>query len=159
LWRGTAASAVDLHLLLSNVFPTADTSYATDIDDYGNIVGYARSPGQFARAVLWTPVPESGVPGDYNNNGAVDVGDYVLWRKGTNNLSNEVANIGSNTPQDYTEWRARFGKPPGSGSGVSGAPVPEPASCALATGGLVVGLLSRHIAADCPKLRPRYLGQ
>jgi hypothetical protein len=74
------------------------------------------------------------LPGDYNGNGAVDGADYVVWRNG-GPLQNEVATIGSVTPEDYTEWRARFGNPPGSGAGLgSGSAVPEPASwlcCAI----------------------------
>jgi hypothetical protein len=73
----------------------------------------------------------AGVPGDYNNNGIVDAGDYVLWRKG-GPLANEVDNPGVVNAQDYTEWRARFGNPnPGSGSSLGVASVPEPATIVL----------------------------
>jgi hypothetical protein len=78
--------------------------------------------------LLGTP---AGLPGDYNNNGTVDAGDYVLWRKG-GPLSNEVDNPGVVNSQDYTEWRARFGNPnPGSGSSLGAAAVPEPATILL----------------------------
>jgi hypothetical protein len=65
-----------------------------------------------------------GVPGDYNGNGKVDGADYVLWRNG-GPLLNEVDVPGTVNAADYTEWRSRFGNPPGSGSV---AAVPEPAS-------------------------------
>jgi len=71
-----------------------------------------------------------GVPGDFNNNGTVDAGDYVLWRKG-GPLQNEVDTPGTVNAQDYLDWRARFGNPAGSGSGLSGAAVPEPATLVL----------------------------
>jgi hypothetical protein len=71
-----------------------------------------------------------GIPGDYNNNGVVDGADYVLWRSG-GPLQNEVATPGSVTPEDYTEWRARFGNTAGSGSGLGGAMVPEPSTFLL----------------------------
>ncbi len=63
------------------------------------------------------------LPGDFNNNGAVDAADYVVWRK----------SIG--TPQAYTLWRSNFGAP-GSGAGTrigssSTAALPEPASWML----------------------------
>ncbi|MCC7473872.1 MAG: PEP-CTERM sorting domain-containing protein [Pirellulales bacterium] len=75
--------------------------------------------------------PPAGVPGDYNDDGKVDAADYVLWRKG-GPLANEVATIGSTTPEDYTEWRARFGNPPGAGAGLGGnAAVPEPGAVLL----------------------------
>jgi autotransporter-associated beta strand protein len=72
-----------------------------------------------------------GVPGDFNNNGFVDAADYVLWRKG-GPLANEVDNPGVVNAQDYVDWRARFGNPSaGSGSGLGGAAVPEPATFVL----------------------------
>ena len=52
-----------------------------------------------------------GVPGDYNGNGNVDAADYVLWRNG-GPLQNEVDDCpASVTPEDYDEWRPRFGNP------------------------------------------------
>jgi hypothetical protein len=71
-----------------------------------------------------------GVQGDYNNNGVVDAADYVVWRNG-GPLQNEVATIGSVTPEDYTEWRARFGNVTGSGSALGAGSVPEPATATL----------------------------
>jgi len=78
-----------------------------------------------------TTLPPVGVPGDYNGNGVVDAADYVLWRNG-GPLQNEVATAGSVTPEDYTEWRARFGNTSGSGSVLGAAAVPEPAAALLA---------------------------
>ena len=71
-----------------------------------------------------------GVPGDYNNNGVVDAGDYVLWRKG-GPLQNEVDTPGTVNAADYTAWRARFGNT--SGSGLGSAEVPEPAAWLIAS--------------------------
>ena len=48
------------------------------------------------------------LPGDYNNNGAVDAADYVLWRNG-GPLQNEVDTPGVVNAADYTAWRTRFG--------------------------------------------------
>jgi hypothetical protein len=61
-----------------------------------------------------------GTPGDLNNDGHVDAGDYVYWRK-------------NGLPQlEYDVWRANYGSPPGAGSSFSqGGSVPEPASLAL----------------------------
>jgi hypothetical protein len=67
-----------------------------------------------------------GVLGDYNNNGAVDSADYVLWRNG-GPLQNEVDAPGTVNAADYDAWRARFGNTTGSGS----AAVPEPAVMGL----------------------------
>ena len=55
----------------------------------------------------------SGVPGDYNNDGVVNAGDYIAWRKAmatpSTQLLNEVASTtpGTVTAEDYAAWRAR----------------------------------------------------
>ena len=67
----------------------------------------------------------------------MNAADYVLWRKG-GTLSNEVADPGTVSAADYTEWRARFGNPAGSGSSLGGGAVPEPAAALL----LIIGLLT-----------------
>lgn len=82
--------------------------------------------------------PPAGITGDYNNDGKVDAGDYVTWRKAqgtTNALANDPVGGTIGTAQ-YNNWRANFGKPPGAGSGLDGASVPEPASMGL----LLIGL-------------------
>lgn len=78
----------------------------------------------------------AGLPGDFNNDGKVDAGDYVTWRKnnGTNNAL--VNDNGLGTPiggAHYTLWRNNFGKPPGSGAGLGAGTVPEP-SCIVLIG-------------------------
>ena len=61
-----------------------------------------------------------GLPGDYNQDGAVDAADYIVWRKN------------DGTSEGYNTWRANFGQPSGSGSGASAnAAVPEPATLVL----------------------------
>ena len=94
--------------------------------------------------VEWKPIVA--LPGDYNNNGKVDAADYVLWRNG-GPLQNEVADPGTVTPSDYTEWRARFGNmSPGSGTGIiQGAGVPEP----------LTGVLTLFAIVGCGILRIR----
>jgi hypothetical protein len=84
------------------------------------------------------------VPGDYNNNGVVDMADYVVWRDhlGTAfQLNNEVAGTtpGSVTEDDYAAWRARFGNTSGAGTGggLQGAAVPEPGAAFLIASALL----------------------
>jgi len=123
LWQGTAASVFDLHSLLTGLGHTFTSSGANDIDASGVIVGYA-ADSTTDYAVKWTPI----VTGDYNGNGIVDAADFVEWRKGLGTTY---------TQNDYTVWRANFGRTAGSGAGAGAAPVsavvPEPSS--------VVGLL------------------
>ena len=78
---------------------------------------------------LWNSTTPQGVQGDYNGNGVVDAGDYVKWRKG-GALQNEGVTPGSNTPEDYTFWRSRFGAITGSGTLAAGT-IPEPAGATL----------------------------
>jgi hypothetical protein len=71
-----------------------------------------------------------GLAGDYNNNGAVDTGDYVVWRKRLNQavaIPNDIT-PGTVVAQDYIEWQNRFGKTIGDFGAGSGANIPEPAA-------------------------------
>jgi len=89
----------------------------TDTSFRMGIVRYVTSPG--------------GVPGDYNGNGVVDAGDYVLWRKGGPLQNDSTPGVG---PEDYTFWRSRFGATSGAGSGssvVERAAIPEPSLLSL----------------------------
>jgi formylglycine-generating enzyme required for sulfatase activity len=82
----------------------------------------SRSAG-FRVATLAVPVP-----GDFNNDGVVDARDYITLRKGNHPLN------------DYTDWRAAFGNPSGSGASLETA-VPEPSSLALLLLALVLGAI------------------
>jgi len=62
--------------------------------------------------------------GDYNNDGAVDAADYIVWRNG-GPLQNDP--IPGATADDYAVWRARFGANTTSGSGAARG-VPEPSA-------------------------------
>src|SRR5689334_12026255 len=88
----------------------------------------------------------AGVSGDYNGNGVVDAGDYTVWRKG-GALQNEVATVGSNTPEDYAAWRARFGNIAGAGTGLISSAVPEPSTFGLVVIAALVAILRGHRAA------------
>src|SRR4029079_10020472 len=84
---------------------------------------------------FYVTVPGGGLPGDYNNNGTVDAGDYVLWRK------NPAAYGGK--PAGYKTGRANFAKPPGSGNQLTeSTTVPEPATGALWLAAILAGAFS-----------------
>jgi hypothetical protein len=93
-----------------------------------------------------TPV---GLPGDYNENNAVDAADYALWRdhNGTATAlpNDDTAGVGAD---DYTRWRTNFGRTAGAGSSASAAAaVPEP------TGALSL-LCAIFVAAGLFRCRP-----
>lgn len=99
---------------------------------------YAMSSNQGIQAFTFTTALPS-LPGDFNSDGKVDAGDYVLWKK-NEGTSNALPNdnglgvpIGS---AHYDLWRANFGNAAGSGS-LHGATVPEPAAALLAIGMLL----------------------
>jgi hypothetical protein len=68
------------------------------------------------------------LPGDYNRDGVVDNGDYIIWRK-SNGTAGFLAADGNGdhvvNQLDYNYWRQRFGNVQ-AGAG-QGATVPEPA--------------------------------
>jgi hypothetical protein len=98
----------------------------------------------------WSFGPAPAVNGDYNNNGSVDAGDYVLWRRFlTRNvfMPNRTAS-GTVTGADYSVWRTNFAKlAPGTATSVldAGGTVPEPASCLLALIGAVFICSNRRL--------------
>jgi hypothetical protein len=137
-----AADAVRLEADLTYQSLTAGVPGASEkfyIDDI-TISVTSSSP----TATIWLPDGTSvlvntpvGVSGDYNNNGVVDAADYVVWRNAgpTDTLPND-ATPGTVTSADYDLWKSRFGLTSGSGSGLSGGAVPEPAAIVLMLMGL-----------------------
>ena len=84
--------------------------------------------------------------GDYNGNGSVDAGDYVVWRNSQNQqgpgLAADSNGDGFVNTADYSFWRSRVGNVV-SGTGSGGA-VPEPAAIALILCGAVLCVCSRR---------------
>jgi hypothetical protein len=71
-------------------------------------------------------------PGDYNDDGQVDAGDYIVWRNtyGQTGLKLPADGNGNGTIDagDFDEWRLHFGDPPAT---ASSSTVPEPSTLAL----------------------------
>jgi hypothetical protein len=97
----------------------------------------------------WTVIAPPAPPplfGDYNNNGIVDAGDYVTWRK---RLGQSVTIPNDQTPGtvtsgDYTVWRNNFGMTLGAGAGSALGMVPEPSTMLLAIANSVIVGFSRR---------------
>jgi hypothetical protein len=117
-------------------------------EDYSGNLGNRATVWQVNSLAYYdTPtVPETFMPNaDYNHNGIVDAGDYVVWRKNLNatgtpgtvsgdGTSNDLLGVpdGDVDQFDYAFWRSRFGGPNGSGTiSVGGSSIPEPTSILL----------------------------
>jgi hypothetical protein len=95
----------------------------------------------------------------------VDAADYVVWRDrlGTaTTLPNEVSGVtpGSVTNEDYTAWRARFGRTSGAGASLGfGAAVPEPRSeIVLATAAILMLIGTRLFWRPRGSFQPVFVG-
>jgi autotransporter-associated beta strand protein len=132
----------------------------TDVIDSLFIGGVSQTPGtyggigsgaNFERPFFSGPgllqVGALGIAGDYNDDGIVNAGDYVLWRKT------------DGSPFGYGLWQANFGRALGAGAGSSVSAsgtftpaIPEPASTLLFIMGwgtiVVPGFRRRREAAD-----------
>jgi autotransporter-associated beta strand protein len=87
------------------------------------------------------------IPGDFNNDGVVDNGDYLTWRKnyGTNNVLANDNGLGTPIGQAHWDlWRQHFGSTPGAGSGLGGGAIPEPSSILLAVFGFAMRPTARR---------------
>jgi hypothetical protein len=91
-------------------------------------------------------------PGDYNNDGIVNLADYTVWRDNlgaTIALPNEGADItpGEVTAEDYAFWKSQFGNTAGTLMS-SASVVPEPCSAGLTLLAVIAGLSAcrRHRA-------------
>ena len=93
--------------------------------------------------VATVPFQSTGLPGDYNEDGAVDAADYIVWRKGLGTTY---------TQPDYDVWRAHFGQSAGSGAGTAidspYAVVPEPNALLLSLLGVAGLLMVRRYARN-----------
>jgi autotransporter-associated beta strand protein len=146
------ANAADVHVDTGGIL---DLSFAgTDTIDQLFLNGAAQAAGVWGSATSGAPNVSAllsgsgtltvttgavvGVPGDFNNDGHVDAADYASIRKQFSDLTTG----GGLTA--YTAWRQHFGNPPGAGSGLSNAAVPEPTTIGLVLMGLAAFGLGRR---------------
>jgi len=97
--------------------------------------------------VLLSVVP--GLAGDYNSDGAVDAGDYIVWRKLFGQQGSGLPADGNSNGEvddgDYDFWRQRLGDTLSSGGGgdAGNAAVPEPCCAMLILAGLALASCNR----------------
>jgi hypothetical protein len=84
--------------------------------------------------------------GDYDQNGTVDAGDYIVWRGA---LGQSIVLPNDSTPgtvsqADYEVWRTHFGEMAGGGSGArANTAIPEPETFVLLTLAAIGRVLGR----------------
>ncbi len=87
--------------------------------------------------------------GDFNHDGRVDAADYVEWRKMMGQTGSNLTADGNGNYQidmgDLSVWRSYFGQiVSGSGAAwIDGEYVPEPSSCLLLIGCLIILVMNR----------------
>jgi probable HAF family extracellular repeat protein len=137
----------NLQDVLANEFGLAPSlagwtlNYASAVSADGQfIVGGGINPIGNPEAWIARLAPVAPLPGDFNDDGAVDAADYVVWRKS------------SGTQAGYETWRAHFGATAGSGAALPSASplsaaVPELNSMLLSA--ITMACISAHTRTSC----------
>jgi hypothetical protein len=113
LWKGQVGGGFGQNmegLALGPQLPGGDWSLLGVVDNSGG-----SDPLSANTLAAFSLAPS--IAGDFNGDGLVDAGDYVVWRKNLGTIF---------TQADYDVWRAHFGQTAGSGAGtIANATVPE----------------------------------
>jgi hypothetical protein len=95
------------------------------------------------------------LPGDYNENGAVDAADYIVWRNTVGETGAGLAADGNGNNEidagDYDVWRLHFGNTAGNDAPV---PVPEPSTLLIALAAVPALLAHPIIRRNLKPARP-----
>jgi hypothetical protein len=97
--------------------PDFETPTDTNGDNLYVVIVQASDGGLSSlQAVLITVrnIVSEALPGDYNQSGAVDAADYVVWRRSHGQVGNGLPADGNGNGHidggDYNVWRANFGR-------------------------------------------------
>lgn len=155
---GNIALGGTLQVVLSDGFtPEAGDSFQI-LKSYGGIEGSLEldampalpgrlmwnldvTPNQVLLNVVTAPV------GDFNRDGVVDSGDYLIWRKSAgasgSGMAADANGDGRVDDADHAMWKANFGATAAAGGGSSSAlstSVPEPAALSLLLAGMLMAV-------------------
>jgi hypothetical protein len=162
-----AGNQIDVYVLMRDMhccglfFPQVITDDGAFFDDFGPLAAgnyhvdaemwMQRSTFPFSTYLLDTGSLDfsvagglggQGIPGDFNGDGLVDAGDYVVIRKG---LGTEYSE------SDIATWRSNFGQSSGAGAGGTASvdssgdgAVPEPAGLVLLVLGSIIGFMAKR---------------
>jgi hypothetical protein len=143
-WTGSTSSGLrDTGHELGRAMPTRGRPLYVD----GRWADYDQYQVQFPQglyalsAPLVVPLPAWTLSGDYNADGVVDAGDYLLWRNTLGSTTDWRADgdgdgvIGTG---DYLHWKERFGDSPGALMPSVGTAIPEPATVLVLWGMLLL---------------------
>ncbi len=111
-------------------------------------------------------IAPEGLPGDFNDDGVVNLADYTVWR---NNLGGSEAALNGNGDDtggssgvvdsaDYALWKSEFGNSSGAGSLAAGSQtnVPEPGTWALLSIAFVAGVCYRRTRTSVAAVRAAF---
>jgi len=99
--------------------PTGPAGFSYELVDTGSLIQLVVAPPK--------------IPGDFNDDGAVDAADYIIWKKLRDteaDLPNDDDLPGPIGSAHYALWQQNFGRSEGDG-GQGGGEVPEPAAALL----------------------------
>jgi hypothetical protein len=105
---------------------------------YVRVYGFADATNPEYSLTISAPVPTL-LAGDYNGDGAVDAGDYIVWRRtlGTTGVpafsGADGDGDGTVDQDDFDVWRTNFGRTLGAGSANAGVMPEAPANSDAAT--------------------------
>jgi beta-glucanase (GH16 family) len=99
--------------------------------------------------------PQTGLAGDYNDDGRVDAADYVVWRRmaGQSGIGLAADGSGNGTvgPEDFTVWKQNFGNSSmPSAAAFAAWNVPEPTAAVPMAVGLMLVYAQRIGASLLP---------
>jgi hypothetical protein len=128
-----------------NTFHGDDDGRPRSLNDFGQVVFHAEFTDGSYGLFLSNAVRQ--LPGDYDRNGVVDAGDYVVWRRSLGQIAENLAADGNRDNRvdadDFAIWTEFFGQVAEASTATIAGPfpaVPEPASgvlLAMSLGALV----------------------